>query len=164
MRRTARRALLWGGGALGVAGVAAWMLRGPETATVARALQILAGYALLFLATLAKILWTARGPAAIVAEEALLFQPLHRFRPRRLPWSAILACAPRAGTESLRLVVTRRGAVRELFLNLGLVERRHDFLAALEAALRRAGLEPVPGERSALRRPGFADPGPGVGG
>jgi len=155
----------WGGAALALCAALAWALRDPGTATVSRALQVLAGYALLFWATLAKILWTARRPAAIVDAAGLLYQPLHAFRPRRFAWREIVACSPQPGTESLRLVVERRGALREVFLNLGLIERRHEFLAALGAALKAAGLEPVPGERGdAFCRPGFTGAGAGIAG
>jgi hypothetical protein len=156
--------MLWGGAGLLLCAAVAWALRDPGTATVARALQILAAYALLFWATLAKILWTAQRPAAAVDTTGLLYRPLHAFRPRRLAWEEIVAGSPKPGTESLRLVVERRGARREVFLNLGLVEGRHEFLEALAAGLLAAGLEPVPGERDAYRRPGYADTAAGVAG
>jgi hypothetical protein len=164
VRQTCRRAMLWGGAGLLLGAAVAWALRDPGTATLGRALQILLGYALLFWATLAKILWTARRPAAAVDAAGLLYQPLHAFWPRRLPWGELVASSPKAGSESLRLVVERRGARREVFLNLGLVERRHEFLEALAAGLLAAGLEPVPGERDAFRRRGYADPAAGVAG
>ena len=136
------------------------LLADPADFTWRRALQVLAGYGLLFLATLAKIWWTAGKPAAVVEPEALLWQPLHRFRPLRAPFADLLAAGPRPGTESLRLVLGPHH--RERFVNLGLIDRRNEFLELLGERLRAAGLEPSPGVRHGFRRPGFDDPGVGI--
>jgi hypothetical protein len=147
-----------------VASLAAWVAPEGDFAW-RRAVQVLAGYGVLFLASLAKIWWTARRPAVVLGRDALRWQPLHRFRPRQAPYANLLAVGQRAGTESLRLVVTdsRGGAARELFLNLGLVDGRNEMLAGLGERLRGCGLEPLASPH-AYRRPGFADPGLGVGG
>lgn len=146
-----------------VAAGGAWLAT-PGDFAWRRAVEVLAGYGLLFLASLAKIWWTARHPAVVLDAEALRWQPLHAFRPRSARFGDLLAVAPRAGTESLRLVVREPGgSARELFLNLGLVNGRHDMLDRLGVRLLAAGLEPT-GQPHGFRRSGFADPGPGVGG
>ncbi len=148
-----------------VAALAAWVAPEGDFAW-RRAVQVLAGYGLLFLASLIKIWWTARRPAVVLDREALRWQPLHLFRVRQARYADLLAVGQRAGTESLRLVVEDArggGAARELFLNLGLVDGRNEMLAGLDERLRACGLEPL-GSPHAYRRPGFADPGLGVGG
>lgn len=162
VRNTARRALWWGGAGLAAFVAVAWTLRGPDTAAFARALQVLAAYALLFWASLLKIEWTARRPAAVLDGEGLSFQPLHTFRPRRLRWAEVQSCGQKPATESLRLVVERGGQARELFLNLGLIDRRHEFLDALGEALVAAGLERLPGSGLEFQRSGWSEPGRSV--
>ena len=159
VRRSCRRALV--GGLVLAAGLAAVSvaLGDPADFTWRRAVQVLTGYMALFLATLAKIWWTAGKPAAVIEPEALLWQPLHRFRALRVRFAELAAVGPRPGTESLRLVLA---AGRERFLNLGLIERRNEFLELLGERLRDHGLEPEPGARHGYRRPGFADPGAGT--
>ncbi len=136
------------------------LLADPADFTWRRAVQVLAGYGLLFLASLAKIWWTAGKPAAVVETDALLWQPLHRFRPLRARFADLVAVGPRPGTEALRLV--EGSEPRERFLNLGLIDGRNEFLELVGERLRAAGLEPLPGVRHGFRRPGFQDPGAGV--
>jgi hypothetical protein len=165
VRRACVRAAL--GGLLAVAAVAALGVAVAPRGDIAwhRAIQVLAGYGLLFLLTLAKIWWTARRPAVVLDGEALRWQPLHLFSPREARFADLLAVGQRAGTESLRLVAGRgdEAAARELFLNLGLVDRRNEMLAALGERLRSQGLVAL-GPPHAYRRPDFVDPGLGVGG
>ncbi len=153
--RTVRRALVGGIGGVAVVGLLLGLLRAPEERLLRRAFEVLAAYGLLFLATLLKLWWTAREPAFLLEAETLAYQPLHTFRPRRIPYQAICAAAPRPGTESLRLLVERRGGVRELFLNLGVVAGKHELLAALGERLAAAGLLPVAGVPDGWARPGW---------
>jgi hypothetical protein len=162
VRAACRKALVYGLAVVAAVAVAAWLLRDPTSGTAGRALQVLLGYFALFWASLIKIWWTAGGPAVVVDERELRYQPLHAFRPRRVPFAAVQAAGPRPGTESLRFVVVGRGGLaRELFLNLGVVRGRNELLDALGAALAAAGLEPVPGARHAWRRPGWEEPAAG---
>jgi hypothetical protein len=165
VRRSCLKAAL--GGLLvvaGVASIAAWIAPRGDVAWH-RAVEVLAGYGLLFVASLAKIWWTARRPAAVLDGEALRWQPLHLFSLREARFADLLLVGQRPGTESLRLVVGGgEGAqARELFLNLGLIDGRNEMLASLGAELRRHGLEPLAAP-NAYRRPGFTDPGLGIGG
>jgi hypothetical protein len=155
VRRSCRRALVWGLAILAGLGLAVWSLESPTGWAWDRAVGALLGYSLLFWASLAKIWWTAGKAAVVVGPEALLYQPLWAFRPRRLPYNRILAAAPRPGTSSLRLVVERRGAVRELFLNLAVVEGGGDLLARLGERLAAAGLVPAGAARATWARPGW---------
>ena len=153
------------GGAVIVALVAAagFWLGEPGDFAWRRAVEVLAAYGVLFLASLAKIWWTARRPAVVLGHETLSWRPLHRFGRRTARFRDLLSIGQRAGTESLRLVIEERGRARELFLNLGLVDRRHAMLEALGERLRAAGLEPLAAPH-AYRRLGFVDPGLGIGG
>ncbi len=157
--RSCRRAMLWGLGVVALVGGVAWALAGPSGgAPVGRAFGVLFAYTIVFLATLAKIWWTARRrPAVRLAAGALAYQPLHTFRPKRVPLAAIEACNPRRGTSSLR-VVHRAGGdrLRELFLNLAVIDRRRAFLEALGRGLEAHGLEPVAGRPFAWVRPALA--------
>lgn len=160
VRSTCRRAMIWGVGVVALLGLVAWLLRTPGSAPLGRAFGVLAGYGLLFWLTLLKVWWTAGLPAVVVDGEAVAYQPLHTFRPRRVGWERILASAPRAGTHSLRLVV-RKGhdSARELFLNLAVIRGQHRLLEQLDERLAAAGLVPVPGREHAWRRPGWVEPG-----
>jgi len=113
-------------------------------------------YGAVFWVTLAKVWWTAGGAAVTLDDEALAYQPLHTFRPRRIPLAGILACGPRPDTQALRLVhLGRKGEERELFLNLGVIDGRNEFLDALGRGLEARGLAPVPGRRDSWSRPGW---------
>jgi len=160
VRRSCRRAFLGGFAIIAALAAASALVADPADFTWRRAMQVLAGYVALFLATLAKIWWTAGKPAAVVEKDALFWQPLHRFRPLRAGFADLVAVGPRPGTESLRLVL--EPGQRERFLNLGLIDRRNEFLELIGERLRRAGLEALPGVRHAFRRPGFDDPGAGT--
>jgi hypothetical protein len=152
VRGTSRRAMLWGIGAVVVLGAVVWWLEASEREAWGRAFAVLFAYGLLFWASLLKIWWTAGRPAVEIDEEALAYQPLHTFRPRRIPFARVLSCAPRPGTEALRLVIEQRGRARELFLNLAVVKGRHRFVELLGERLEKAGLAPVPGRDTAWRR------------
>ncbi len=155
VRRTSVRAMVWGVGVVLALGAVVWLLSGGQRDAWGRAFGVLLAYALLFLLTLAKIWWTAGRPAVAVDDEALLYQPLHTFRPRRVPFARVLACAPRPGTEALRFVLERGGQAREFFLNLAIVKGQHRLLELLDERLQAAGLEPVPGRERSWRRPGW---------
>ena len=152
VRSTSRRAMLWGVCAVAVLAAAVWWLLAGERGAWGRAFGVLLGYGLLFWATLLKIWWTAGGAAVEIGDDDLAYQPLHTFKPRRIPFARILSCAPRPGTEALRLVVERRGVGRELFLNLAVIKGRHRFVELLGERLARAGLVAVPGKAGAWRR------------
>lgn len=145
VRSTCRKAVFWGIGALAILGGVTWLLRAPGSNPLGRAFGVLALYALLFLATLVKIWWTAaKMPAVTLDREALAYQPLYTFRPRSIALAEIVSCAMRAGTQSLRFV--RRepsGRLREFFLNLAVIERRNEFLFLLGQRLEELGLEPA---------------------
>lgn len=158
VRSTSRRALLWSLVIVAGVGALTWWLQGGEREAWARAFGVLLAYGFLFGATLVKIWWTGGRPAVLLDEDAFAYQPLHTFRPRRVPFSAILACNPRPGTEALRFVVEKRGTARELFLNLAVVKGQHRFLDLLGERLEAAGLERVPGKENAWRRPGWREP------
>lgn len=165
VRRACVKAAIGGVATVGAVAGAGWLLAAPGDFAWRRAVEVLAAYGALFVASLAKIWWTARHPAVTIDVEALRWQPLHLFRPRVARFCDLLAVSQRPGTESLRLVLAepQAGAARELFLNLGLVEGRHRMLDQLSARLREHGLEPA-GPPPAFQRPGFSDPGLGVGG
>jgi hypothetical protein len=92
-------------------------------------------------------------------DEAFAYQPLHTFRPRRVPFARVLSCAPRPGTEALRFVVERNGVARELFLNLAVVKGQHRFLDLLGEKLEAAGLVKAAGQERVWRRPEWEEPG-----
>jgi hypothetical protein len=162
VRRAAVKAMVWGVGAVAALALVLGWLRGPAGGgwAWARAAGVLLGYGLLFLASLLKVWWTAGGAAVEVAGEAFSYRPLYAFRPRRLPYAAILACAPRPGTSALRLVVERRGVARELFLNLAVIDGGGRLLERLGERLEAAGLAPVPGAKAAWARPGWEERAP----
>lgn len=159
VRNTSRRALLWGIGVVAVIGGAVLFLGSGDREAWGRAFGVLLAYSLLFWGSLIKIWWTAGRPAVALDEEALWYQPLHTFRPRRVPFDRVLACNPRPGTEALRFVVEKNGVARELFLNLAVVKGQHRFLDLLGERLEATGLERVPGRQNAWRRPGWQEPG-----
>jgi hypothetical protein len=158
VRSTSRRALLWGVAVVVVIGGAVLALGAGERAAWGRAFGVLLAYSLLFWATLIKIWWTAGRAAVLLEDEAFSYQPLHTFRPRRVPFSRILACNPRPGTEALRFVVEKNGVARELFLNLAVVKGQHRFLELLGERLEAAGLERIAGRENAWRRPDWEEP------
>ncbi len=158
VRSTCRRAMVWGVGVVALLGGVAWLLRTPGSAPLGRAFGVLAGYGLLFWLTLLKVWWTAGRPAVSVDGEGVAYQPLHTFRPRRIPYGTILASGPRAGTQSLQLVVRKpSGRARPLFLNLGVIRGRHRLLAELDRHLAAAGLAPDPRSPHTWRHPEAAD-------
>lgn len=132
--------MIWGVGVLVVLGGVAWLFRSPDEGVVGWAFAVLSAYALLFWVTLLKIWWTAGKPAVVVGEEHFAYQPLHTFRPRRIPFARILACGPRPGTDSLRLVIEGLRRDREFFLNLAVVQGQHRFKDELEERLALEGL------------------------
>jgi hypothetical protein len=158
VRRSVRRAMVGGGIAIVTLAAVAWLLRDPRQEIYGRAFAVLGVYVALFVAALGKIWWTAGGDAPWLEPAARCFQPLHLLRPRRVELARVVACGPRPGTHSLRLVVETARGERELFLNLALLDGRTRFLALLGAALRAQGLEPVPGRSDAWRRPGWEEP------
>jgi hypothetical protein len=145
--------MIWGVGAVAALGAVAWWLERGETQAWGRAFGVLLAYSFLFWVSLLKIWWTAGRPAVAVDDEAVYYQPLHTFRPHRVPFATVLACDPRPGTEALRFVVEKRGNARELFLNLAVVKGQHRFLDLLAERLEAAGLEKVPGRDHAWHRP-----------
>lgn len=157
VRSTSRRAMIWGVGVVTAVGAVAWWLERGETQAWGRAFGVLLAYSLLFWGTLLKIWWTAGRPAVSLDDEALYYQPLHTFRPSRVPIAAVLACNPRPGTEALRVVVERKGVARELYLNLAVVKGQHRFLDLLEERLAAAGLERIAGRDHAWTRPDWRE-------
>lgn len=155
VRRACRRALVWGLAVLVLLALAVGWMQGSSGWAWGRAFGVLLAYSLVFWLTLLKIWWTARGVAVWLDDDALAYQPLYAFRPRRVPYQLILAASPRQGTHSLGLVVARRGVARELFLNLAVILGRRPFMDALGSRLQAAGFEPVPGARDAWVRPGW---------
>jgi hypothetical protein len=174
VRRAAVKAMVWGVGAVAVLALVLGWMRGPSGGAGwggggwgggggwawGRASGVLLGYGVLFLGSLLKVWWTAGGAAVEVAEDAFSYRPLYAFRPRRLPYAAVLSCAPRPGTSALRLVVERRGVARELFLNLAVIDGGGRLLERLGERLEAAGLVPMPGAKAAWARPGWEVPGP----
>ncbi len=154
-----RRAMVWGVGVVVALGIVAWLFRQPGSAPLSRAFGVLVFYGSLFWLTLVKIWWTAtRTPAVELDNEALAYQPLHTFRPRRLAWSDVLALEPRKGTSSLRFVFQKSsGRAREFFLNLAVVDRGGEFFQSLERRLEGAGLVPDPEVKRGWKRPGWED-------
>lgn len=163
VRGTSRRAMIWGVGVVAAVGLAVWILREGEREAWGRAFGVLLAYTFLFWASLLKIWWTAGRPAVALDAGSFSYQPLHTFKPRRVPFSQVIAMNPRPGTEALRFVVEKNGTGRELFLNLAVVKGQHQFLELLEARLEAEGLERVPGRDHAWRRAGWEDPGMGIG-
>jgi hypothetical protein len=163
VRSTSRRALLWGVAVVVVIGAAVLFLRSGDRESWGRAFGVLLAYSLLFWVSLIKIWWTAGKPAVLLDDDAFAYQPLHTFRPRRVPFARVLACNPRPGTEALRFVVEKNGVGRELFLNLAVVKGQHRFLDLLGERLEAAGLAPVPGRQTSWCRPDFEDPGMSAG-
>ena len=150
--------MIWGVGVVALLGIVAWLLRTPGSAPLGRAFGVLAGYGLLFWLTLLKVWWTAGLSAVEVDDAGLAYQPLHTFRPRRIPWDRVLASGRRAGTHSLRLVVRKpRGGARELFLNLAVIRGQHRLLDELDEQLGAHGLLAIPGQEHAWRRPEWVE-------
>ena len=150
--------MIWGVGVVALLGLVAWVFRTPGSAALGRAFGVLAGYGLLFWLTLLKVWWTAGLPAVEVDDEAISYQPLHTFKPKRMPWDRVLASAPKIGTHSLRLVVLKpRGGARELFLNLGVIRGQHRLLDQLDEQLADHGLLAIPGCEHAWRRPEWVE-------
>ena len=158
VRDTCKKAIFWGVGASLLLGLIMWFVSEPGSEPVTRAFGALLLYGLLFLATLVKIWWTASGDAVVLEEDALAYQPLHTFRPRRISLDSIWACAPKTETQSLRLVYEAspdRG--REFFLNLGVIEGRSRFLSALGERLEERGLVRQPEARWGWSRPNWSE-------
>lgn len=154
VRKTCRSALLWGIGVVAIMGGFAFVLHGPESAPISRAFGVLLLYGALFLLTLLKVWWTAGWPAVTLTKDELTYQPLHTFRPRKVPLDRIVSCAPREGTHSLRFVVRRgESSAREFFLNLAVIDERHRFLDELGERLATHGLEPIVGRKDSWRHP-----------
>lgn len=160
VRSTSRRALLWGVAVVAVIGAAVLLFGSGERDAWGRAFGVLLAYSLLFWVSLVKIWWTAGRPAVTLDDEAFAYQPLHTFKPRRVPFARVLACHPRPGTEALRFVVEKNGVARELFLNLAVVKGQHRFLDLLGEKLEAAGLVKAAGNENAWRRADWEEPGP----
>jgi len=154
VRSTCRKALVWGLGVVAILAGITYVLKQPGSVPAARAFGVLMLYSALFWVTLAKVWWTAGSSAIILESASLAYRPLHTFVPRRIALDTVLACAPRPGTQALRLVhLGKKGEEREFYLNLALIKRRHDFLDALGSALEARGLEPVSGESDTWHHP-----------
>ena len=159
IRNACRKAMFWGLGVVGVLAGVAWFLRSPGAAHLERAFGVLALYGLLFCLTLLKIWWTAARPAVLINDEELAYQPLHAFGYKTIPYEKIFYCAPRADTESLRVIhETRNGKGKEFFLNLAVIQGRNELLDDLGRSLESAGLEAAPDAKHTWRRDGFEDP------
>jgi hypothetical protein len=150
--------MTWGMGLLALLALGVAWLRGPQGWAWDRAFGVLLAYSLLFFVTLLKIWWTAGKPAAGLDHDALWFQPLHAFRPKRVPYQNLLVCAPKPQTQSLRLLTETNGVAREQFLNLGVVEGRRRFLEHLGHRLTAAGLTPLEDRAFGWARPGWDQP------
>lgn len=158
VRRSCLKALFWGMGIVAVLAGVAWMLQTPGSVPLRRAFGVLILYGVLFSLTLLKVWWTAGKPAVWLGRNFLSYQPLHTFGLRKIPYGRVLSCAPRANTESLRLVHEwKTDRAREFFLNLAVIDGRHEFLDLLGERLQAAGLQAVPGEKNSWRRPGWED-------
>lgn len=149
--------MLWGVGVLMLLAGIAWLLKGPGSAPLGRAFGVLIFYCLLFWLTLLKVWWTAGKPAVEIDEVGLHYRPLHRFGLRTIQFQAILFCGPRPGTQSLRLIhEARNNRAREFFLNLAVIDGRHQLLDVLGARLESVGLERLPGRVTSWKRPGWS--------
>jgi len=104
VRSTCRRAMLWGMGLVVVLGAFTRLLPSDERGAWGRGFGVLLAYSVLFVGSLAKIWWTAGRPAVELDGAGLAYQPLHTFRPKRIPFEGVLAVSPRPGTEALRFV------------------------------------------------------------
>ena len=158
VRSTCKTAMTWGMGVLALLALGVWWMRGPQSWEWDRGFTVLLAYSTLFWGTLLKIWWTAGKPAVQLDDEAVYFQPLHLFNPKRVEFERVLACTPKVQTQSLRLLVERKGVARELFLNLGVVQGRHRFLDQLGKRLTANGLEPIPNQEDSWSRPGWDQP------
>ena len=159
VRRSCRKAMLWGVGVVALLGGVAWLFKTPGSAPLGRAFGVLLFYGILFWLTLLKIWWTAGKPAVVVGRNFLSYQPLHLFRMRRIAYARMLSCAPRKTTESLRIVHEKKtDQGREFFLNLAVIDGRHAFLDLLGERLENAGLQPIAGEADSWSRPGWQEP------
>jgi len=148
--------MVWGIGVLALLGLVTWWLRAPGSAPAERAFGVLVFYGVLFWLTLFKI-WRTAGKSAVVVERDWLgYQPLHTFSLKRISFERTFFCGPREATESLRLIHERKsGRAQEFFLNLAVIDGRHEFLDVLGERLEGAGLERVPNESHTWRRPGW---------
>lgn len=154
VRRTCRKALVWGLGVVAILAGITYVLKQPGSVPAARAFGVLMLYSALFWITLAKVWWTAGSAAIMLEDDFVAYRPLHTFSPRRIALDGVLACGPRPGTQALRLVhLGKKGEEREFYLNLAVIKGRHGFLEALGRALERRGLKPVPGETDSWRHP-----------
>lgn len=157
VRSTCRKAMIWGVGLVVLLAGVTWWLKAPGPAPEGRAFGVLAFYAALFWLTLLKVWWTAGKAAVVLDSEQLGYQPLHTFRLKGIPFEKIQFCAPREGTQSLRLIHEHRpGKAREFYLNLAVIDGRNEFLDALEQRLAAAGLVAFPGKIHTWTRPGWA--------
>lgn len=150
--------MLWGIGVLGLLGLVTWWLRSPGSLPAGRAFGVLVFYGGVFWLTLLKIWWTAGRSAVVVERDWLGYRPLHAFSLKRILFARTFFCGPRESTESLRLIHERRpGRAQEFFLNLAVIDGRHELLDVLGERLESAGLEPVSGQRHTWHRPGWTD-------
>lgn len=148
--------MIWGIGLLTLLGLATWWLREPGAAPMGRAFGVLVFYGVVFWLTLFKIWWTAGKSAVIVERGGLAYRPLHTFSLKRISFARTFFCGPREATESLRLIHERKpGRAQEFFLNLAVIDRRHEFLEVLGQRLEDAGLERVLSEPHTWRRSGW---------
>ena len=159
IRRSCRKAMLWGVGVVALLGAVAWLFRTPGAAPLGRAFGVLVFYGLLFCLTLLKVWWTGGRAAVVLDGEGLAYQPLHTFSPCAISYRSVLFCAPRPGTQSMRLVhESKPGHGRDFFLNLAVIQGRNEFLDLLGEKLESAGLVPVEGGRHSWLRPGYDPP------
>ncbi len=156
VRNTCRKAMVWGLGVVALLALVTWWFRAPGTAATGRAFGVLVFYGVLFWLTLLKIWWTAGKAAVVVERDWLGYRPLHTFTVKKIPYDKIFFSGPRQATESLRLIHERRpNRAQEFFLNLAVIDGRHELLDVLGERLERAGLAPETGARHTWRRPGF---------
>ena len=101
-----------------------------------------------------KVWLGTRRPVAEISDGALTMRPLHQFRTRVVPWSAVRGTEQMVGGDRLIVYFDTARGMRFVALNLNLVKGRREFLAMADQRLRAMHFEEKIVERSRyLSRP-----------
>ena len=95
-----------------------------------------------------KVWLGTRRAVAEIGPDDLTLRPLHQFRARVVPWTALRGTEQMIGGDRMIVYFDTPRGMRFVALNLNLIKGRRDFLLRIDARLRAMGFEERTVERS----------------